>query len=139
MLVSSYVHNIDAKSRVFVPARFRLDLGVHFYVCYWEVDGCLRAYNEDEWAALNEKLNMLNVKTVNVARKILGEAAEAEMDSQGRILLPEKLRNRAGISEKVQFVGMNRWVELWEPDKYESVISADDGLDVADVLSSLGI
>ena len=138
MLASSYVHNVDTKSRVFVPARFRLDLGLHFYICYWEVDGCLRAYNEDGWAELNEKLNNLTVKNVNVARKILGCSEPVDMDAQGRILLSEQLRKRAGIGDQVEFVGMNRWVELWKPEKYEAVIN-DDSIDMREVLSELRI
>ncbi len=139
MLISNYVHSIDTKSRVFIPAKFRLDLGLRFYVCYWELDGCLRAYNEAEWAELNEKLDKLTVKTVSVKRKILGEAAEVEMDSQGRFLLPEKLRDRVGITDSVQFVGMNKWVELWKPEKYEETVTAESEVDMSEVLSELGI
>ena len=139
MLVSSYVHNIDAKSRVFVPARFRLDLGLHFYVCYWEVDGCLRAYSEEKWKELTDKLKTLTVKKVSAARKIVGEADPVDMDSQGRILLSEKLCRKVGITEQVQFVGMTDWVELWKPEKYDEIINDDSGEDLADILTELGI
>lgn len=138
MLVGSYLHNVDAKGRVFIPAKFRLDLGSRFYV-YRSHDGCVRAYSEEEWSAVIEKLKNSTVKSNQVRRRILSTTVEVEMDTQGRVLIPEELRSFAMIIEKVRIVGMAEWVEFWNPEKFDRVMNEDDEEADIELMDQLGM
>lgn len=125
MLIGSYLHNVDAKGRVFIPAKFRLDLGSHFYI-YRSHDGCIRAYAEEEWKEVVEKLKHSTVKSNQLRRRILSSTVEVEMDTQGRVLIPDDLRRAAMIIDKVKVVGMADWVEFWNPERFELLASEED-------------
>lgn len=138
MLVGNFLHNIDAKGRVFIPAKFRLDLGSHFYI-YRSHDGCIRAYGESEWNVVLEKLKSSTVKSNKLRRRILSSTVEVEMDTQGRILIPEELRKYALIIDKVRIVGMADWVEFWNPEKFEIIESQDDEEEDIELMHELGM
>ena len=117
-----YRHNLDAKGRLIIPARFRDQLGDEFTVTR-SLDGCLAMYAAPEWQALEEKLNalpMTNEKARSLKRFLLGSAAICELDKQGRILLPAQLREIAGIEKNVVFVGMGTRGELWSEEAYNA-------------------
>lgn len=88
MLIGEYQHNIDAKGRVIVPAKFREDLGEHFYVTKG-LDGCLFVLSAAEWKRLQDKISAMPIsKSRGLQRFFFSGAAEVEPDKQGRILLP---------------------------------------------------
>ncbi|MBQ4313195.1 MAG: division/cell wall cluster transcriptional repressor MraZ [Clostridia bacterium] len=117
MLIGGYLHSVDAKGRVFIPAKLRQDLGSTFYVNDG-IDDCIRAYNETEWQKVMELLNQGTVESNNMRRRILSHTYDVTVDAQGRILLPEELRREVGITDQVKIVGMIEWVEFWNPDRY---------------------
>ncbi len=138
MLIGSYLHNVDAKGRVFIPAKFRLDLGSHFYI-YRSHDGCIRAYAEEEWNEVLEKLRHSTVKSNQLRRRILSSTVEVEMDTQGRVLIPEELRRAALIIDKVKIVGMAGWVEFWNPEKFDLLDSLEDEEEDIELMHELGM
>ena len=139
MLIGQYQHNIDAKGRVIVPAKFREDLGDVFYVTKG-LDGCLFVLSPSQWAALEQKVqNMPISKARGLQRFFFSGAAEVETDKQGRILLPQKLRDYAGLSKDVTFIGTSGRAEIWDSERWnrfnselteESIAEAMDELDL---------
>ena len=114
MLIGGAVHNVDPKGRVFIPSKFRMDLGSRFYACKW-FDGCIRGYNEKEWLNFMDKIAKLPITANQVQREICQSTAELDMDVQGRVMLPEDLRRHAGITTDTKIIGMGEWVEFWNP------------------------
>ena len=123
-----YRHNLDAKGRLIIPARFRDQLGDEFTVTR-SLDGCLAMYASTEWQALEDKLNelpMTNEKARSLKRFLLGSAAACELDKQGRILLPQVLRDRAGLDKDITLLGVGDHIEIWNTSTYEEKYSFDD-------------
>lgn len=118
MLIGSAVHNLDAKGRIVIPSKYRDDLGSTIFA-FKAMDGCIRIYPRDEFIRVLEKFRAGDVNQIMLRRKISGSAEQLSIDAQGRILLPELLRNKAGISDKVRMVGMIDWIELWNDDGYD--------------------
>ena len=138
MLIGSYQHTVDAKGRVFIPAKYRNDLGAHFYI-YKSIDGCIRAYSEDDFNAFIEKLKQTTIKDIDARRIVLSMTTDVDMDTQGRILLPDEMRTETMITDKVRIVGMAQWVEFWSPERYAERNSKVDNERVIEILSELGI
>lgn len=138
MLVGSYEHSVDAKGRVFVPSKFRLDLGVHFYL-FKSHDGCIRAYSESQWANVLNKLADTTAKSLKVKRRILATTVEVDMDGQGRVLLPEELRLGTMIFDRAKIVGMGQWAEFWNPERYEQVLLSESEEEDIEMLESIGL
>jgi len=142
MFMGEYNHTIDAKGRLIVPAKFREILGDNFIVTKG-LDGCLFVYPNDEWTRFEEKLKSLPLTNKNArqfTRFFLAGAAACEVDKQGRILLPQVLREFAGLEKEVVMVGVANRVEIWSKERWQECIdSYDDDMDeVAENMESLG-
>ena len=136
-----YRHNLDAKGRLIIPARFRDQLGDEFTVTR-SLDGCLAMYASPEWQALEEKLNalpMTNEKARSLKRFLLGSAATCELDKQGRILLPQVLRDRAGLDKDITLLGVGDHIEIWDTNTYEEKYSFDDEAELEADWEGLGV
>ena len=103
-LTGIYNHNLDAKGRLFIPAKLREELGEVFYVTVSH-EKCLWAYPHETWQALQERVNALSMLEQGRMRALFAYAAKCEPDSQGRILLPQNLRDFAGLTKSVTVVG----------------------------------
>ena len=114
--VGSYNYSLDAKKRVFVPAKFREDLGNTFYVTR-KFDTYLSIYTEEEWAAYLEKLEKLPESVAaEVQEFILGGAQKCVPDNSGRIIIDDRLLKHAGITKNIVFVGAGRQVRVWSEE-----------------------
>ena len=120
MFMGEYSHNVDAKGRLIVPAKFREQLGDQFVVTKG-VDGCLYVYSQEEWKRIEEKFREVNLTTKD-ARKFMrfffAGAAMCEVDKQGRFLLPAVLREYAGLDKEVILAGASKKIEIWNKDRY---------------------
>ena len=135
-----YLHSIDAKGRVIVPAKFRESLGETFMITMG-LDGCLSMYSNDEWNGFVEKLRMLpetRKEARALRRHFLARAALCEVDKQGRVLIPVKLREHAGFTKDIVFVGMLSKVEIWSKERWDEV-DLNDMDDAAEKLAEFGI
>lgn len=121
MFTGEYEHSIDTKGRIIVPAKYREELGEEFVVTLG-LDGCLFVYPNNEWEAFVEKLKNLpgNKEGRQLQRYFLAGAASCEMDKQGRVLIPQKLRDAAGLSKDIVFVGVISKLEIWSKDRWEA-------------------
>lgn len=137
MLIGEYQHNIDAKGRVIVPAKFREDLGDCFYVTKG-LDGCLFVLSAEEWNALQKKITAMPIsKARSLQRFFFAGAAEVEPDKQGRILLPQQLREYAGLEKDVTFIGTSSRAEIWSSEKwadFNSSLTQDSIAEAMDML-----
>lgn len=122
MFKGEYNHIIDAKGRLIIPARFREGLGERFVVTRG-LDECLWIYGAEDWNKLEEKLTSLPI-TNPTARKLnrflLGSAAECELDKMGRILLPQPLRQTAGLQKDVVLTGVGNKIEIWDKERWDA-------------------
>ena len=115
MLIGNAVHNLDTKGRIVIPAKYRDDFGSTVYALYG-VKGCIRLYSYDQFMKATEKLQGADITKDALRRKIFGSVEQISLDAQGRILLSEGLRKKAGITDKVCMVGMFDWLELWKEE-----------------------
>ena len=143
MLLGEYRHNVDVKGRVSVPSKFRGDLGQSFIVTKG-LDNCLFMYSKSEWETFENKLKALPL-TNNDARSFMrfffAGATECEVDKQGRINIPQLLREYAGIKKDVVIVGVSTRAEIWDREKWKKYTNLED-MDVDDIasqMSELGI
>lgn len=108
MFMGEYQHNIDAKGRIIIPAKFRQDLGDKFVVTRG-MDGCLFGYPMAEWEKIQDKIDNLPVNKKDAryfTRFFFSAAVECEFDKQGRINIPNVLRKYAQIEKKCVVVGV---------------------------------
>ena len=116
-MTGQYQHSIDAKGRVFIPAKLREELGETFYVTMG-MDSCLSVYSDASWAKFTEKFESLPYTKTKAMRPLFANAAKCEPDSQGRILLPQKLRAYAGLDKDVVIIGVHDRAEIWAAEKW---------------------
>lgn len=133
-MTGTYEHSIDAKGRLFIPARLREELGVTFYLAMG-VDACLAIYPQASWDRFTEKFASLPMSQSKAMRPLFANAAKCEPDSQGRILIPAKLRQYAALEREVVINGASKCVELWNPERWAPIESA--GLDPENLAAAM--
>ena len=141
MFMSEYNHTIDAKGRLIIPAKFREVLGQEFVISKG-MDGCLFVYDNEAWSAFEQKLMALpltNKDARKFTRFFLAGAAQVELDKQGRILIPAKLREFAGLDKDVVLVGVGGRVEIWSQEKWNDAGEDDDVDELASGMEALGL
>ncbi len=143
MFIGEYQHTIDEKGRVAVPSKFRSSLGERAIVTRG-LDHCLFIFNVAEWQKLAEKLIALPMVQANsraFVRLMLAGAMEVDLDSQGRILVPDYLRQYALLGKQTIVVGLYNRIELWDEaawKKYKHATESNSD-EIAERLSELGI
>lgn len=126
MFRGSHEHSIDAKGRTSLPARFRDVLaarGESRIVITTAFDACLDAYAMREWEIFEERLAekpQFDDRLKLLRRHYVGKAIECEVDKLGRLLLPSDLREWAGLTRSVLWVGVGRRIELWSPERFQA-------------------
>ena len=116
MFMGEYQHNVDSKGRIILPAKFR-DLLGEMFVATKGLDRCLFIYPKEEWGILEEKLKKLPLAKQEArafVRFFFSGAAELEFDKQGRVLLPNNLRDYAGLEKDIIVVGVSNRIEIWD-------------------------
>jgi MraZ protein len=143
MFLGNYEHTIDDKGRWTIPSKFREELegGV---VVTRGLDGCLWAFSRSEWEILAEKISGLpttNQAARNFARLMFSNASDSIPDRQGRVLIPQSLRDYAGIDNETILIGVMNRVEIWNPAKWSEVAAKveEDQEAIAAQLEDLGI
>ncbi len=132
-----YQHNIDAKGRLIFPIKLREALGEHF-VIFRGLDHCISVYSQDKWNAFEQQLAALPSKARNV-RRFYSANFECEPDAQGRILIPNTLREYAELKKDVTVIGMIDHVEIWDSAKWKEYNEATDTEEIAAMLDELGV
>lgn len=143
MFIGEYAHTIDSKGRLSVPAKFRRQLqgGV---VLTRGLDHCLFLYTREAWDELARKLAALPISSRQsraFARLMLAGAWDAELDRQGRVMVPEYLRTYASLGKHATVAGLYNRVEIWDEDAWNSYRTQTeaDSDDIAEGMAELGI
>ena len=118
-MTGTYEHSIDAKGRLFIPAKLREELGVTFYLAMG-VDECLAIYPQETWNRFTEKFASLPMSQSAAMRPLFANASKCELDSQGRIVIPQKLRKYAGLDKDVVIIGVNDRAEIWSAETWNA-------------------
>ncbi|MEI7709516.1 MAG: division/cell wall cluster transcriptional repressor MraZ [bacterium] len=124
MLIGEYIHIIDEKNRVSMPAKFRKELGKKIIITPG-LENCLFIFTLKEWEKVSKKLSdsendlsFLKADQRNFNRYMFGRAAEVEMDAIGRILVPDFLKTRIGLKGSAAIVGVKDRVEVWSEEAW---------------------
>lgn len=119
MLYGRFQHNVDAKGRLFVPAKLRDKLGSSF-IAAAVMDHCVSLYSTEEWDKLQEGLAQMPLtKARKLQRYLSANAVDVQIDSQGRILLPRHLLEYASLEKEALVIGAGNRAEIWNPALYE--------------------
>ena len=140
MLTGEFRHSIDAKNRIFVPAKLREELGETFMVACDIRETCLKVYSLEGWAAYIAPIKALPREVSEQALRFLHRtAAQVSPDSQGRVLLPPALVEHAQIEKNAVVVGCSDYAEIWAEAKYEAKVASEDLDALRRVLEGYGL
>jgi MraZ protein len=143
MLLGEYKHNLDSKGRVAIPAKFKEKLAAGAIITRG-LDNCLFVFAGKEWEVLAQKLIALPLAKANsraFVRLMLAGAMDANLDNQGRILIPDYLRKYAELKKEVIIAGLYNRVEIWDAEKWQEYKKKTEGAseEIAEKLGELGI
>ena len=140
MFTGEYEHIVDSKNRIFVPVKFREELGETFMVVRDIRKPILKVCSLEEWERYLAPIKAQERKIAEEALRYLHRnASQVTPDSQGRILLPPSLLGYAEIAREAVFVGCSDYCEIWSAEKYKAEISAEDPEDIREKLERLGL
>ena len=132
-----YTHIIDAKGRLFVPAKFREELGTRFVITKG-LSRCLSIYPLGEWDQFEAKINALPTKQARTLQLFfVASAQDCELDAQGRFLVPQKLREYAGLEKNTVVVGMTNHIEVWDESEWNAMELTPEN--IAAIMEEAGI
>ncbi len=138
MLIGEYLYNIDNKGRLCIPSNFREVLGDTFIVSKG-LDNSLFVYSISEWENFKIKIAQLEMAGArNLQRFFFSSAFEAQLDKQGRILIPQALREYAVLSKDVVVIGVSSRVEIWDRDKWNAISSELTADNIATAMEKIG-
>lgn len=142
MLIGEYKHTLDDKKRISLPSKFRKEIGKKIVITHG-LDQCLFIYSMTEWKEISKKIGELGMGQADrrgFNRFMLAGASEISVDSVGRILIPEHLRDFAKVKSKVVFTGVYNRIEIWDDKLWkqykEKVMKGAD--DMAEKLGDIG-
>lgn len=135
MFRGEYAHQLDNKGRLIVPARYRTLLTENAILTRG-LDQNLVIYPEETWQMVTQQLNRMPITQPGaraLRRLLISGALQLQPDKQGRISIPGHLREYAGIQDSVLLIGMETFIEVWEPSRWRSTLD-----DVTSVLADSG-
>ncbi len=141
MFLGEYAHTIDEKGRITLPAKYRADLASGVVVTRG-LDKCLFVFPLEEWKKLSDKISALPLtdgQAREFRRLLFSGATDAELDKQGRVLLPQYLRDYAALDGNVIVAGLNTHMEIWAPDAWNAIRANLDSVVNAEQWANLGI
>jgi MraZ protein len=124
MFYGEFEHTIDNKGRIIVPSKFRQitkESYIEKFFLTRGLDGCLFMFAEEEWKQQEQKFKNMpftKAEARKFSRLYFSAAAQVSPDKQGRILIPQNLRNFAGLTKEVIIVGVSNRIEIWSKEKW---------------------
>jgi MraZ protein len=128
MFMGEYQHSLDEKGRMIIPAKFRDALGQSFVITRG-LDRCLFIYPMEEWSLLEQKLKALPLMKSDArafTRFFFSGATECELDKQGRVNIPNNLREHAELDKDAVVIGVSNRVEVWSKEKWSDYAQASE-------------
>ncbi len=140
MLFGEFNHSIDAKNRMFIPAKYREELGAAFVIFRSIRGNYIKVMSMNEWENFVAPIKALPRKTSEETLRFLNRnAAQVSPDAQGRILLPQGLIEHAQIVKNAVVVGCGDYAEIWAEELYSSSVEAEDQEAIRDALEACGL
>jgi MraZ protein len=142
MLTNTYDHTVDAKNRIFIPAKFRDELGEDIIIAPSVRRKCLVIYSIKEWekyiAPIREGLNPVDRE--NVMRYLNGRAVSLFLDSTGRVQLTPELCKHAEFKDKqIKIVGCGDYAEIWDATSYQRLMQTTSNDEMLDIFTRYGL
>lgn len=139
-MLGSVQHSIDAKNRIFIPAKFRENLGESFVIFKSMRDKCIRVVSDAEWENYIAPIQKLPRELgENVMQALTDDAASVTPDAQGRIVLPQSLLDKVGITKNATVAGRGTYLEIWAEEVYAEKQAARDFTSMLEQLSAYGL
>ena len=143
MIIGQYNYNLDPKKRLTIPPKFRSVLSKGAILTRG-IDGCLFLYPQKQWNELAEKLSKLPLSQANArsfARVMIAGAMDVKLDSLGRILIPDYLKDYAKLDKKVVIAGLYDRIEIWNEENWQKygATTRTQVENIAEGLKELGI
>ena len=139
MFLGTSNHNVDSKGRIVLPAKFREELGAEFYITR-KFDPYLSIYTAEEWEEFVTLISSLpESEAAELQDYLLGAAQKCTPDSNGRIILDEKLMKHAGISKNVVFVGAGKQIKIWSEETWNERESKRDPASIRELMRKYGL
>jgi len=143
LFFGEHYHSVDEKGRVILPAKFREELADGLFITK-SFDNCLLVYTRKDWFELVDKVTALpttKASVRNFQRFIIGSAVEGEVSRQGRVSIPQNLREFAGLDKDIIIVGLANKLEIWAKERYEQFIAtAEEGKsEIAEEIAEFGV
>ena len=140
MFSGEFRHTLDAKNRLFIPAKHREELGESFMVAKSIRENCLKVYSMAEWEEyISPILRMERKASEAILRALHRDAAQVSPDAQGRIVLPAALVAYSGIAKTAVVVGCGKYAEIWSEENYEAMVNGENIEDIKNMLESCGL
>lgn len=130
-------HSIDAKGRIVLPAKFREELGESFYLARGFGNNCVQVLSKEQFDALSAKIQALPAnKAMALQYVFTASAVEVTPNAQGRVIIPQPLREFAGLDGEALVIGMNTRLEIWSKQKFESFMASQNDV-ISEALTML--
>ena len=130
LLTGEYNNTIDDKGRLSFPSKMRTAINQNVVIITRGLNGCLWLFTADEWEIFQAKLmanaSMLNDRNLMVVRRLIAPAQEVEFDKNGRLSIPQSLRDVAGLTKECTVLGMAKYVEIWNSANYKDYLAASE-------------
>lgn len=140
MLIGEFACTIDnVKGRLNFPAKLREEMGERFILSRGSGDRCINAHSAEAFQLLSDRLKQYPVSQAKMLRRYLfSGAAEAEPDKQGRIIIPQNLREFAGLEKDVVIIGADDHCEIWDKAEYDAMCGKMDALTMDQLMQDIG-
>jgi MraZ protein len=143
MFIGEFQHNLDAKGRIAIPAKFRNKISGGAIITRG-LDQCLFVFTASDWEILAQKLINLPLAQANsraFVRLMLAGASDVDLDVQGRILIPDYLRKYAGLEKTAKVIGVYNRIEIWDEKTWENYREKSESRsdEIAEKMADLGI
>ena len=120
-------HSIDAKGRIVLPAKFREELGESFYLARGFGNECVQVLSKEQFNAISEKIQALPAnKAMALQYVFTASAVEVTPNAQGRVIIPQTLRDFAGLEGEALVIGMNTRLAIWRKKKFDSFMASQN-------------
>ena len=121
MLYGRFEHTIDAKNRMFIPAKYKETLESSFKLTFNGLEKCIMVYSNREWEKYEESLTTLPpLQFADYIREVYSNTVDVQIDSQGRVVIPQFLKEQVEIEKNVIIVGVGNHIEIWSKDVFEA-------------------
>ena len=130
-------HSIDAKGRIVLPAKFREELGESFYLARGFGNRCVQVLSKEQFDAISAKIMALPAdKAMALQYVFTATAVEVVPNAQGRVIIPQTLREFASLEGDALVIGMNTRLEIWSKEQFDSFMTSQNDV-IGEALSLL--